>query len=463
MILSRFLSAGAGGMASQAIALAALPVLSRQYSQADLGTWAVWLGGTMIVGTIAGLRLDLAVVTTQDHSDAATLVWIVLGLGLMAALALGGLATVPMVQGWLGTAHSPWLGVLSAPMALALTIQQVGQAWLTRHGRFWAQSLAQVLLALVVTGCQVGLGWHQPTASGLILGSLIGQGVAALVLVVACLPSRHRPSRPGPLWPAVQPHLNFPKYSATYTFFGLLRDRAGILILQSFLSAAQVGQYAYIWRSLYFPVGLVSGALRPVVFHDCARTGVASAKEQVLRILGLLSAGTGLGLVAFLAMPGDWFALVFGPHWREAGPVGACVVWGAATFLLANWLDRVMDVLGRQRLTLMMEIVFSTLSLGGMILAFKMGAGFLGAVLVQSIALVVYNAVYLVAVFRCAQWPLADLGRALLPGLWWGGLGSIVLAILLQLMPPWPAMGVFAALSIMMMARGVTSALRPER
>jgi len=261
-----------------------------------------------------------------------------------------------------------------------------------------------------------------------------------VVLVGACLPRARRPAAPSRPGAAVRAHRRFPCFSAPYTLFGVLRDRAGLMIFQAYLTPAQVGQYAFAWRALNFPVGLISGSLRPVIFHDGARHGITEIGPLVTKLMTLLGLATGIGMAVFLAMPGDWFALILGPSWRDTGPMGAVMIWGIGSFVLANWLDRVMDLLGRQGLTLTMEIIFTCLSLGGMLGVFLAGGSMLQAVVAQAVALTLYNVVYLVAVYRCAQWPVRELLLALMPGAAAGTCALAAMHVGILMVGPWIAL-----------------------
>jgi hypothetical protein len=53
--------------------------------------------------------------------------------------------------------------------------------------------------------------------------------------------------------------------------------------------------------------------------------------------------------------------------------------------LLSNWIDKAMDVLRRQRLTPIMEVVFSTLTIRGITFTFHGGAGSRGELAVYLI------------------------------------------------------------------------------
>ena len=445
-MLRQFLKTGIGGIVSQVAAVAALPVISRLYSQGDIGAWAVWYSVGVIVGSVASLRYEPAIVIAKDDSEAWALTWLCAVLAACWAVAVSVLLIWTPFANMAGASSGVPPGVIAmiVPLCLCLAFSQVLQSWCTRRGRFGLLAAAQIALVVTPLAVQIAGSALGGGVAWLAAGNLAGQFAAVLVALPVW---RGGGIVRGNITEVARRFAKFPLFSAPYTLFGVIRDRAALLVLQAHITPPQLGQYSYAYRGLNLPVGLVSGIIRPVLFRACAADSVTAAEPVVHRLhLALACAATPF-VVLFCFMPDQIVELVLGRGWAAAGEIGLWLIWPSFTFLFCNWLDRVLDVLGRQSLALGMEVAFSILSIGGMAAAFACGWGFRGALAAQSIMLTFYNLTYLVATYRASRWSLLSLAR--LAGVIAGvAVASVCLLVLARaFLPLWPAAVTFSVVA----------------
>jgi O-antigen/teichoic acid export membrane protein len=399
-----FLRAGFGGVASQFINFAALPIISRLYTPAAYAEWAIVITTATIVGLVACFRFELAIVIPKDKVEASSIFWgcifIALGTGLIVAL---GLAVLPF-RDVLGSAvpdsrlHA-YIGAISL-FAVSLATYTALSYWNIRHQRYMLNSFTAILVAVFTFAGQVGWAMMFPrTALGLVIGTLLGQfaGAASLFLGVAYkrnLPSLNREIL-GQIGPCLKRQRKFLQYSTPYTLFGILRERAALFVLQYFSTPTQVGLYAFAYRIMNFPVVLVSNSLRPVVFQAGAVRGVKGIESQINAIFKWLVILSTPFVVIYFSLADKLFLWFFGPNWVEAGQMGKFIIFPIFTFMFVNWMDRIMDLLGQQRLTLVLEVTFSIASITALCVGFLSGLGLKGSLTLQATVLVLYNITYL--------------------------------------------------------------------
>jgi len=188
--------------------------------------------------------------------------------------------------------------------------------------------------------------------------------------------------------------------------------------------------YAFAYRILYFPVNLISSALRPVLFYETALKGVRRLEEQINAILKWLVIIVTPFVVLYLFYSRFLFRVFFGERWSDAGFMGVFIIFPVFTFLFCNWMDRIMDVLGKQKLTLFLEIFFASLSITGLWLGFWLNLGMIGALLMQCIVLVTYNITYLYIVYSVANFDKLGLYNLLCRSLMWASICTMILFIL---------------------------------
>ena len=131
-MLRNFLKAGIGGAGSQAINFLALPVISRLYAPKDYAVWAIIMASSSILGSIACLRYELAIVIPYDDEEASSLFWLcVILTGFFAAIAI-----LPSIINEKFLFNSFPFGGTSILIAVGValdTVQQVESHLLMRH------------------------------------------------------------------------------------------------------------------------------------------------------------------------------------------------------------------------------------------------------------------------------------------------------------------------------------------
>ena len=241
-----------------------------------------------------------------------------------------------------------------------------------RDGAFGSISVAVIFNAVVTNIVQLAGGiWGHGV--WLIIGSIAGQAAALIFFTLKIIYAAERP-----LWQRLtfdetlallKQHRRFPQFSLPFTVLSLVRERAPIFIIGAFGPPALVGLYSQAWRLTHFPSGLTSAALRPVFFHRTATEGLAAQGKAVDRFVRwlLLASSPWIGFVAF----GNdaLFNLLLGSQWQGAGHLAAVLVLPAALFTITNWMDRLLDAVGRQDVNLKIEMVaglsFRRCPLGG--------------------------------------------------------------------------------------------------
>lgn len=420
-----FAKAGSSAAISQVAALLLLPVLFRIYTPEDFGLWAMLQAGVLAAAAVSTLRFDLAVVTEQDAGRAAKLFWGCMALGGAVALLVAAIAAGVLHRLDPSTWDAATLGLASVWLVAAVFSQSF-QAWLLREGRFGIASISIILTLAGANALQVLAALWSPDHRGLIAGSAMGALLGGGVAAFSC--GAKRP----PAWSGwsglgrvLVHHRRFVVYSLPFTVLSLVRERVPILVLAAFAPPALVGIYSQAWRLVHIPSGLAGGALRPVIFHAAARSGVESVSGLVQQIVGLgaLLAASWVGVA--VAEPALLFGLVLGDAWRDAGVFAAVLAVPALLFMLTNWFDRLLDVVHRQDANLKLEVLSSLLSVGGFALALAVGAPVLAAVTTQGLALTIAYLTVLLVAYRICGFPLrpllARLGVALgLGGAAWG-------------------------------------------
>jgi len=423
---------------SQAVNLLSMPIISRLYTPEVYALWAIVMATAGIFGSIACFRYELAIVMPKEEEEASSIFWWCvissIGMGLIVAL----VAQMPWLQKFIitETVGNEWFYSLFVPllvttMGLTLALQY----WNVRQQGYALNSFAQVALAVVTLILQVA--WtikYSASSVGLLIGSLGGQFAALLLLLIGTLYIGRHPKISEHILRGMPYTLKrqrlFFLYSTPYTLFGAARVRASIFILEYFLTSREVGLYAFASRIMNFPVSLISNVLRPVLFQEAASKGIKSLEYKINQILKWLAVISIPFVVFYFFYAKELFVLFFGEKWAGSGFIGKFLILPVFTFLFCNWMDRIMDIMGKQRLVLILEIVFASMSICGLWLGFALRLGLSGALLIQCIILIAYNIVYLYIAYDKAGYNKIKLYQLLYQGIIWACIYSTLLFIL---------------------------------
>jgi O-antigen/teichoic acid export membrane protein len=415
MILS-VLKSAFGGSGAQAINFLAVPILARLYTPDDFAFWALCFAGMLLIGSIASFRYELAIMIPNDEQEAADVFWVALFIAAAMSLIGGGMFALPAVRNLLGVADK--LDAWHAAMLFFSSTATLGSMtilinWANRRDLYGLRALAQIVLASVTAAFQIawalfgGLG-----AWGLIWGIVAGQLMAIAVLLAGLLRSGQEPSLPSGLKGmsiVLRSHHRFPFFSTPLTVCGVARDRGTVVILEQHVVRAAIGSYAMVQRLVNFPVGMISGAIRPVLFNRMAREGLAVNEERIGAIHKLLLVLTTPWLAVIVVTADQVMPLLLGARWQGAGDMLRILVWPAYTFLFCNWMDRMLDVTSHQRTGLILEVIFATASLAGLGLGLALTGSLISALVIQAGLLVAYNVTYIVVAYRVANFKLGPL------------------------------------------------------
>jgi lipopolysaccharide exporter len=402
-----------GTVVGQAAALAALPILTRLYSPAEYGAFAIYtsIGLFMLAG--ASLRYETAIPLPRDDESAAHLlalsVWILLGATSSAGLAIWllGDAFVRLTH---TQALRPYLWLVPVSL-LGSGLCQVLTNWALRQkdgdsgvglageptgrpspgvvrtrtpglrtrpsafvgARLLARTRAQQLLGQVAF--QLGLGFLHFGLAGLILGQVVGQMIGAGTLVAAAWRKDQAAFQAVSL-------AGMRRVAHRYRSFALLAspaallDTAGthlpLLLLGAFYSPQVVGWIVLGQRILGLPGELVGSAVAQVYQAEAA-WALRSRPEQLDPLFFRTLKGMfwyGLFTIGFLsAVAPSLLSWLFGSRWAETGLYLQLL---SVSFLLgmsALPIGGTLDTLERQDLHLARELIRVTVISSAVVLA----------------------------------------------------------------------------------------------
>jgi len=162
-----------------------MPIVTRLFTPAAFGLAAVFLSMTGIVGVIACLRYEFAIILPETNEEAAN----ILGVSLLSALIMSSLSASVV---WLGSEkiivllHTPQLKNYLWLVPVTIFFQGIFLAlnyWNSRTKHFGRLSIAQIISSLTTQTTKLAAGFAGFVNGGVLIGtSVIGSIVSTSVL-----------------------------------------------------------------------------------------------------------------------------------------------------------------------------------------------------------------------------------------------------------------------------------------
>lgn len=405
-----------GFLAGQIVVLLVSPLLTRLFTPAEFGVYAVFTALNGIFTACLSLRYELGVPIARNDHDAAALH----GAAVMAVVVICAVSLPLMwfIAPWLAAETEMPLLVsalwLLPPVVAIHTAGETLSYWSIYRGTFRNNALGRMLQGLAQSAAQLGLGLLSFHSWGLLVGFIVGC-VVRLVHLVHGLTSADRhllvsvPLKQMRL--QARRHWQYPAYSAPS---GLLE--AGTQLMPALLLAIMFGPAVAGWfglgqRLMSLPIRLMSQAARQVFLSEAVERDPRGLYRLFMR-----SSWTflGIGLLGMLPMviAGPWlFELGFGPEWRTSGEIVQLLVPLYLTRFVVTPVSQTLNIVGRQGL----HLISSSLDAGLLVAAFgcawAFGLGVLPTValfsLCSTFAYLVYFALTRHAIRTAAQAPQA--------------------------------------------------------
>jgi len=366
---SNVLTLVTGTIIAQIITIIASPIITRLYGPDTFGLLALFTSITSIIGVIACLRYEIAIMLPESDEEAAN----VFGLSVIFVIIVT-IVSIPLLIFF----QQPLLQFLKAPQLspffglIPLTILLGGiflalNYWNTRTKHFHRLSIARVMSSCSSTGTQLGLGFLGYASGGALIGaSILGQIVSTCVLGIQIIRDHLSFFKKNITWDGISKVLkryrDFPKYDIWSALLNTISWQIPIFLLAYFFSTTVVGYYSLSMMLIQLPMSFIGGAIAQVFYQRAAVAKIGGnlrpLVENIFKILIILGL---FPMMVLLLIGEDLFSVVFGSQWAISGIyVQILSVW-AFVWFISSPLSTIVAVLEKQSWGLILNIlIFST-------------------------------------------------------------------------------------------------------
>ncbi|MGH2603396.1 MAG: lipopolysaccharide biosynthesis protein, partial [Dehalococcoidia bacterium] len=378
------------------------PVVTRLYSPDDYGTLAVFLSIGYVLAVVSALRYEAAIPVPADGRTAADLVVVSFLAVLLTSLATGlilWLADEPILR-WSGVRDGTAFVWLLPLYVLGAGVYQVLNSWSVRIGAFASLARTNLVQGVVTATSQIALGVPGLGALGLLLGATAGQASGGGNLARLAW-RRDRDNLRGisvaRVKRAALSYRRFALFGAPATLIDAIGLSMPLLFVAALYGPGVAGWFALAQRLLGRPVELLSAAVSNVYTNETARLAredPAALPAQFRKVVLSMFLVTAPFVVAAALLAPATFPTIFGEDWAEAGVYVQVLAPMFLAHAMASPITGSLDILQRQDLYLVRELVRIGLLVVAVGTAVVFSAGAVVAILLLSVTGVISYAVY---------------------------------------------------------------------
>ena len=220
---------------------------------------------------------------------------------------------------------------------------------------------SKVIQSTTTATTNLSMGFAGFGSSGLVLASVLGQGVVASFLAQRVYKEglyRLKDIETIKILVMLKKYKKLPLFNLPNALIdGIRVSGISILIAKNFTTAS-LGQFSLAWKIVQTPTALIGSSLSQVFFQKIA---TAKRADLYLIVTKFLLKSTLISLPIFLFIyicAEDIFAIVFGQEWRLAGEIASLLSpWIFFNFLTAP-MGNLFIVLNRQEIVLVVSLFY---------------------------------------------------------------------------------------------------------
>lgn len=354
------LQLSAGTAVAQLVTLAAIPILARVFVPAELGEFSIFFFASQLVGILLGGRYEQAVMIARGEREVQALLIVSTAIAAIGAVAIALMLAFlhPVLDTATATSLGLWWPVaaicgLFASTGTTLTVLAI------RYERYATVSASRLIKPIVALALQVALALTiLPGLAGLAAGEIIGVISSTALLCYNLrgldtfveLPRPDRALNRKYVLAIARKHSIFPLASLPQALSSSLTPLLTVILVATFFSASEAGQWFMMQRIALVPAGLVGASMSQIYFAEAAssiRRGHGFSAE-----FGRVAAGQaliGLLVAAVLILWGSsLFTMVLGVEWSQAGSLSVIYAPYVAVHLVLSTLAPTIILAKRQ-------------------------------------------------------------------------------------------------------------------
>lgn len=316
-----------GTTIAQAIPIAISPILTRIYTPEDFGIFALFFALTIIFGSIANGRYELAVMLPRKDEDAINI--FALGMIINIIISIVLLCVVIIFQEFFimflkSNEIGFWLYFI--PVSVFFIGFYYNLEYFNNRKKYYKDIRNTVIIkSIILAVIQLSVGFMKAGAAGLISGEVFSRIFANMKLLKNIVSDKILISKIKILKIVAlsKKYKDFPKYSLPSSLADILTLQLPFLFLPKIFSLAISGYFSLAQKLIGLPGALLARSISQVYFQTISENKNKNIKNMPLllnTIKKLFFISLPISIIIFLFAP-SLFEIIFGIEWRISGEI----------------------------------------------------------------------------------------------------------------------------------------------
>ncbi|MFW5644925.1 MAG: lipopolysaccharide biosynthesis protein [Bacteroidota bacterium] len=348
---------------AQGIALLIYPLLTRIYSPAEHGLFALFMSIIAVSAMISTGKYELAVMIPKKDKEGMSLVFLSLLLSMLFSFFLLIIILIfyNRIPLWLGNPDiEKWLYFVPFSTFLIGSFQAFSY-WNNRMKKYRNIATANLGQSIVNSIIKLTTSNAIPAGGGLISGAIGGQ-VAGLLVYLKRFFQKDRNyireiNRPDLKQVAKKFHF-FPRYNMPHYLTNNFSSNLPVFVFSSWFSSAEVGLYSLAFLVINRPMSLITNSLTQVFSQRVIEKHNKGEKvrKEVLQLVNRLVLFSFVPFIFIGIFGPRIFGFVFGEEWFQAGRYMQLLLPWLFMVFISSPLSFLPDILALQKKAMWIDI-----------------------------------------------------------------------------------------------------------
>lgn len=315
-----------GTTIAQAIPIAISPILTRIYTPEDFGVFALYMSIASIISVIATGRYEMAIMLPKKDENAINIVALSIIISFFVSFISFLVVFIfnTQITNLLGNNEiSNWLYFI--PITILFTgIYQSFNYWSNRKKQYKRLAISRVIQSGSTATTNIAMGFNSFGSSGLILGGILGQGIATSMIAKMVWKEDSNKIiqiKKLKIFALLKKYIDFPKINMFHAFINDAKNFILNILLVKFYDTFILGQFYMLNRILLLPSGLIGNSVSQVLFRVYSEKYNKNEdfSKDVLAIIIKLFLFALIPFLIIVLFGKEIFSFIFGADWIIAG------------------------------------------------------------------------------------------------------------------------------------------------
>ena len=355
---------------ASAVGLLTLPIITNIFSISDLGKYQLLVSIITMIGVVASLRYDMAIILPKEDAVASIMFklsfLVLVGVTLVTA-AVFYFFRYPLLT-LLNAVELVNVALLIPAGVFFYGLLEIIKYGLVRKKKFSEFALVRVYQVSTTQFSAIGFGWFYPDFFPLVGCYIFGLLIASFFYIKKSMIMIQEKTAHSIKNLAIQ-YKKFPLVNSSIVFLNTLSLEIPVFFLAKYFSMEMVGLYMLANRISVIPMSLFGTSVTKVYFQKATDT-FNHKPEQLLNVYKkTVQRLAGIGLVPFLSIflfAPFFMKLIFGNEWQFSGVIIQILAIGMFMQFATSPISTTFTIMNKQEIALYLTIVSLAVRFGSM-------------------------------------------------------------------------------------------------